>query len=97
MIITLTIFFLFFSDDREGINLLKKLSSINRPLEITFQDMVKLMSQCQLIDSQYAKQNLSRSNDVAEPNTNTKTFFQNNPFSLFSGIIPGDYYFYLKY
>lgn len=39
-----------FSNDQEGKILLRKLSRINRPLEIGFGDMLKLMQQCNQVD-----------------------------------------------
>ncbi|EDS30114.1 conserved hypothetical protein [Culex quinquefasciatus] len=42
-------------NDLEGHALLKNLSSINRPLEISFRDMVKLMEQCEHVDRINAK------------------------------------------
>nr|XP_029711208.1 uncharacterized protein LOC115256575 [Aedes albopictus] len=41
--------------DSEGHELLRNLSSINRPLEISFRDMIKLMDQCEQVDRIYAK------------------------------------------
>ncbi|XP_058835045.1 uncharacterized protein LOC131692182 [Topomyia yanbarensis] len=37
-------------NDIEGHELLRNLSSINRPLEISFRDMMKLMDQCEQVD-----------------------------------------------
>ncbi|XP_055606291.1 uncharacterized protein LOC129754333 [Uranotaenia lowii] len=37
-------------NDAEGHELLRNLSSINRPLEISFRDMIKLMDQCEQVD-----------------------------------------------
>ncbi|XP_055523597.1 uncharacterized protein LOC129717604 [Wyeomyia smithii] len=43
--------------DAEGKSLLRNLSSINRPLEISFRDMVKLMEQCEQVDRRNSKIN----------------------------------------
>lgn len=59
---------------------------MNKPLKITFKEMIKLMNQCQQIDEE-------NSNDVNEgmqgdePETSRGTIFPK--FSVFSGIIPG--------
>uniref|UniRef100_A0A182IZQ4 Phospholipase A2 n=1 Tax=Anopheles atroparvus TaxID=41427 RepID=A0A182IZQ4_ANOAO len=37
-------------NDADGVELLRNLSSINRPLEISFRDMIKLMEQCEQVD-----------------------------------------------
>uniref|UniRef100_A0A4Y0BJB1 Phospholipase A2 n=1 Tax=Anopheles funestus TaxID=62324 RepID=A0A4Y0BJB1_ANOFN len=37
-------------NDGDGVELLRNLSTINRPLEISFRDMIKLMEQCEQID-----------------------------------------------
>lgn len=51
---TLKLHILFtFSNDGEGIKLLKKLSNINRPLKVGFKDMVKLMQQCEKVEKQH--------------------------------------------
>lgn len=42
-------------NDLEGHALLKNLSAINRPLEISFRDMIKLMEQCEHVDRINAK------------------------------------------
>lgn len=44
--------------DSEGQALLRNLSSVNRPLEISFRDMIKLMEQCEQIDRINAKKNV---------------------------------------
>lgn len=44
-------------NDAEGHELLRNLSSINRPLEISFRDMIKLMEQCEQVDRINAKRN----------------------------------------
>lgn len=41
--------------DSDGNELLRNLSSINRPLEISFRDMIKLMEQCEQVDRIYEK------------------------------------------
>uniref|UniRef100_A0A182UDD1 Phospholipase A2 n=1 Tax=Anopheles melas TaxID=34690 RepID=A0A182UDD1_9DIPT len=37
-------------NDADGLELLRNLSAINRPLEISFRDMIKLMEQCEQVD-----------------------------------------------
>uniref|UniRef100_A0A182N1M6 Phospholipase A2 n=1 Tax=Anopheles dirus TaxID=7168 RepID=A0A182N1M6_9DIPT len=37
-------------NDADGTELLRNLSTINRPLEISFRDMIKLMEQCEQVD-----------------------------------------------
>ncbi|KFB49061.1 AGAP000899-PA-like protein [Anopheles sinensis] len=37
-------------NDADGVELLRNLSTINRPLEISFRDMIKLMEQCEQVD-----------------------------------------------
>ncbi|XP_052871924.1 uncharacterized protein LOC128277498 [Anopheles cruzii] len=37
-------------NDAEGTELLRNLSTINRPLEVSFRDMIKLMDQCEQVD-----------------------------------------------
>lgn len=83
-----------FSSDSEGKSLLRKLSKINRPLEISFKDMIKLMYQCELIDKAEQK-----NNDFTDEPQNDQalqesrgSLFDNQAFpsiSLLSGIIPG--------
>jgi len=41
-----------YSNDEEGKILLHKLARINRPLQIAFKDMLKLMQQCNEVDKQ---------------------------------------------
>lgn len=55
--------------------------------------MLNLMEQCDLVDKQSAHIIQTRSNDDDEDEASMQTFmnrqFPNNPFSLFSGILPG--------
>uniref|UniRef100_A0A336LL42 Phospholipase A2 n=1 Tax=Culicoides sonorensis TaxID=179676 RepID=A0A336LL42_CULSO len=83
--------------DSELKSMLRKLSKINRPLEIGFKDMIKLMYQCELIDkadeksNQYSDNSAESQNDQAIQESRS-TFFNNQAFpsiSLLSGIIPG--------
>lgn len=82
---------LFRSNENAGKKLLKQLSKINRPLEIQFTDMLNLMNQCDIVEKQNVKRNQRRSTNLAndEETSKTFTFGKNNPFSVFSGIIPG--------
>lgn len=73
--------------------MLKKLSKINRPLEISFKDMIKLMYQCELIDKNEEKNEpyaAALTSDQSVQESRSSLF--NNQFesiSLLSGIIPG--------
>lgn len=51
--------------------------------------MLKLMNQCDIVEKQNLKRN-ERRNAPSDDEDSSKTFqFKNNPFSVFSGIIPG--------
>lgn len=85
------------SKPNEGKKLLANLSKINRPLEITFKEMLNLMGQCDIVDRQSTHKIQTRSNDETDEDEDDiyeATFmnrqFPNSPFSLFSGIIPGE-------
>lgn len=61
-------------------------------MKIGFNEMVKLMSQCEIVDS--LKSLSSKKKESSKPNVNREIkeqsgIFGNNPFSLLSGIIPG--------
>lgn len=79
-----------FSYDQEGEQLLKQLSRINRPFEITFQQMNKLMSQCELVDrrTRTVRSNTDTSTDGTESSqastnvTKPSTIFSNFQFQL---------------
>lgn len=87
------------SNDKEGHHLLSKLSSINKPLEITFKEMIQLMNQCDIVDKQWQHAQLSQtyggsgggqlSNADSLSSGTSSSIFPQNPLSLFSGIIPG--------
>lgn len=70
--------------------LLQNLSTINKPLEITFKDMVKLMNQCDIVEKQ---NELNRQPHLSKEQRSVDGggagLFPQNPFSLLSGIIPG--------
>ncbi|XP_055296931.1 uncharacterized protein LOC129565749 [Sitodiplosis mosellana] len=78
-------------NESAGKKLLKQLSKINRPLEIQFTDMLNLMNQCDIVENQNVKRNQRRNTHPASDEDTSKTFAfgKNNPFSVFSGIIPG--------
>lgn len=77
-------------DDKEGVMLLQKLSSINKPLEITFKDMVKLMNQCDIVDKQNEmNRHPHLSKEQRSVDGGGAGLFPQNPFSLLSGIVPG--------
>ncbi|XP_055913000.1 phospholipase A2 hemilipin [Eupeodes corollae] len=69
--------------DNDGQTLLKNLSKLNRPLEINFQQMLKLMSQCEKVDKL-----LSRSRKGKDGQLSTTPQPKIAP-PIFSGIIPG--------
>lgn len=91
-------FFFFYlsnnSNDDAGKKLLKDLTKINRPLEIKFDEMLKLMNQCDIVDKQNKRRIESRSVDVEDDGGKlfSNRQFKSNPFSLFSGIVPGKFY-----
>lgn len=70
--------------------LLQKLSTINKPLEITFKDMVKLMNQCDIVEKQ---NEINRQPHLSKEQRSVDgagtSLFPQNPFSLLSGIVPG--------
>ncbi|XP_017487901.1 PREDICTED: uncharacterized protein LOC108376224 [Rhagoletis zephyria] len=89
-------------NEKDGKALLEGLSKYNRPLRITFDEMLKLMNQCERVDKlTYASRNRAKAIDVntnndssANNNNNGVTnlaanIFPKSPFSLLSGIIPG--------
>lgn len=76
-------------NDSAGAKLLKQLSKINRPLEIQFKDMLQLMNQCDIVEKQNEKRNQRRNTLPADDDSSRVFQFKNNPFSVFSGIIPG--------
>lgn len=84
-------FSFFFSTKEGGKKLLGELSQINRPLEIKFDEMLNLMNQCDIVDKQNRKRNDSRTvpNEERQDSSFLKRQIKNNPFSVFSGIIPG--------
>lgn len=75
--------------DGAGKKLLKQLSKINRPLEIKFNEMLNLMNQCDIVEKQNVKRNERRNAKPSDEDSSTAFQFKNNPFSVFSGIIPG--------
>lgn len=76
--------------EEDGKNLLEDLSEINRPLEVQFKEMLKLMSQCEYVDK---FNHLSDKHKIEETETNSMTtpagIFPRSPLSILSGIIPG--------
>jgi hypothetical protein len=82
--------------DEEGRKLLQKLSSINRPLEISFIEMAKLMSQCEKVDRlneiRFKKALGDDEGYQSDQPANDSESSQKGMFSassLLSGIIPG--------
>lgn len=102
-------------DPEDAMQLLHDLSTISRPLAITFSEMMTLMSQCQQLESPLSTANTAvavasarhritvaemerrHNGGSAAPNakaaastaTGNGGLLANNPFTLFSGIIPG--------
>lgn len=85
----LCILFVDNSNDNAGAKLLKQLSKINRPFEIKFNEMLNLMNQCDIVEKQTQKRIGHRSTDKSRKDDKNTFQFTNNPFSLFSGILPG--------
>lgn len=82
------LFSILISNDNAGAKLLKQLSKINRPLEIKFAEMLNLMNQCDIVEKQHQKRHGNR--NTSKSNDDNSFQFKNNPFSLFSGILPGN-------
>ncbi|XP_004523927.1 uncharacterized protein LOC101450118 [Ceratitis capitata] len=86
-------------NDNDGKTLLEGLSKYNRPLRITFDEMLKLMNQCERVDKlTYSSRSRGKSIDVSASNDSSTNngvsnlaanIFPKSPFSLLSGIIPG--------
>lgn len=55
--------------------------------------MLRLMNQCDIVDNQNKRRIESRSVDADDDGSKVLVTqkFKNNPFSLFSGIFPGNY------
>lgn len=81
------------STEPEGKALLEDLSKLNKPLEITFQEILKLMRQCEQVDKINEKsQRRNRGEIIKEQNTNLQSsIFPKSPLSLLNGIIPGEF------
>lgn len=77
------------SSEKAGNRLLKQLSHLNRPLEIEFKEMLTLMNQCDIVEKQNQKRMNNRRTHQSNDETPKAFQFKNNPFSVFSGIIPG--------
>uniref|UniRef100_T1H0T4 Uncharacterized protein n=1 Tax=Megaselia scalaris TaxID=36166 RepID=T1H0T4_MEGSC len=81
---------LYSSTEPEGKALLEDLSKLNKPLEITFEEMLKLMRQCEQIDKLNEKsKRKNRGEIIKEQNTSLQgSIFPKSPLSLLNGIIP---------
>ncbi|XP_013101273.1 uncharacterized protein LOC106083011 [Stomoxys calcitrans] len=79
--------------EQEGKKLLSSLSKYNRPLEIKFEEMLKLMRQCERVDKlTYAARNAGKAADASTTPTSGLNIVTPlvTPFvSGLSGIIPG--------
>lgn len=84
-----SLIFISISNDNAGAKLLKQLSKINRPLEIKFAEMLHLMNQCDIVEKQHHKRHGNR--NTSKANDDNSYQFKSNPFSLFSGILPGNF------
>jgi len=84
--------FRLFSNDREGEDMLRNLTRINKPLRITLEQMMRLIGQCDLLDPTRVKANDVRLRTIGAPDGETadsngiQTTTSN---SLYSGILPG--------
>uniref|UniRef100_A0A1B0D9R1 phospholipase A2 n=1 Tax=Phlebotomus papatasi TaxID=29031 RepID=A0A1B0D9R1_PHLPP len=80
-----------YTNDDEGAKLLKELSAVNRPLQIDFREMLKLMMQCQMIDHmrKVKRQGTTSDTDQTTKRQHQTGYFSGAGLSLFSGIIPG--------
>ncbi|XP_075154362.1 uncharacterized protein LOC142227981 [Haematobia irritans] len=82
-------------NEQEGKILLKSLSKYNRPLEIKFEEMLKLMRQCERVDKlTYSARNEGKSADTSTTDNSiglnlATNIFPRSPLSILSGIIPG--------
>ncbi|XP_055370917.1 uncharacterized protein LOC129605285 [Condylostylus longicornis] len=74
-------------NDDDGKTLLDNLAKLNRPLEISFKEMLKLMDQCDTIDKMHAEAMIRRTNQNKD--VETTGIIPSSPFVIFSGIIPG--------
>lgn len=64
---------------------------MNKPLKITFDEILKLMRQCEHVDKLNVKsQRRNRGDIIKEQDTNLQSsIFPKSPLSLLNGIIPG--------
>lgn len=89
-------------DEEDTKRLLRQLSSINRPLEVTFQQMVNLMAQCQQVEGVEAQDETGREfNGWREKSSSAAAkarldaggahagLLGGSPLTLLQGIIPG--------
>lgn len=79
-----------FSDDNEGVEMLRNLTRINKPLRITLEQMMRLITQCDLLDPHQVNLNelrLRTLDGAADSNGISPTVSTSN--SLYSGILPG--------
>lgn len=95
---------IFYSDDNDGQKFLQKLSQkVNRPLQISFRDMLKLMRQCnQVEENNMVKKIINTRSDRLSSNEGEKqtrkveknrqqqdTSQQLNPLTILNGVVPG--------
>lgn len=72
-----------FSEPSEVIEVIRNLSMTSRPQVVSFQEMMKLMQQCELLDK------LKMENIHNLPTNTLSKGIAANPISLLSGILPG--------
>ncbi|XP_059619258.1 uncharacterized protein LOC132263492 [Phlebotomus argentipes] len=76
------------NNDDEGAKALQELSNVNRPLQINFREMLRLMMQCEMID--YVRKVKRRSeSDQTTKRQHQSGYFTGAGLSLLSGILPG--------
>lgn len=79
-------------NDREGEDMLRNLTRINKPLRITLEQMMRLIGQCDLLDPARVKGNdvRARANGALDGEAADSNGIQTTTSnSLYSGILPG--------
>lgn len=84
-----------FSNDKEGEDMLRNLTRINKPLRITLEQMMRLIGQCDLLDPTKVKSNEVRLRTLGlnDGDVDTNGIQTTTSNSLYSGILPGKYKF----
>lgn len=76
------------SEPEQAVSVLGELQKISRPVSISLNEMLTLMDKCQQLERINMRPTHSATDDTGKPEPPKNQLF-NNPFSLFSGIIPG--------